>query len=106
MDNELDISILRQACSSGQIMWTTHTLERMQERNIEPSDVVHCISNGKIIEQYPQAYPYPACLILGTGKSLTDIHVVLGYGNDLVYIVTVYEPNLDEWEDGFSTRKE
>ena len=105
MNNELDINVLRQACSSGQIMWTTHTLERMQERNIEQSDVINCINTGKIIEQYPQAYPYPACLILGAGKNVSDIHVVLGFGNDLVFIVTVYEPDINEWDNDYSVRK-
>ena len=105
MNTELNINTLKQACTSGQIKWTTHTLERMQERNIEPSDVISCIINGKIIEQYPQAYPYPACLIHGTGKNVADIHVVLGFGDGLVYIVTVYEPDINEWENGYTVRK-
>ena len=105
MDNELDINILKQACSSGQIRWTTHTLERMQERNIEPSDVISCINSGEIIEQYLNAYPYPACLILGAGKNTADIHIVLGFGNGLVYIITVYEPDRNEWENGYTVRK-
>jgi hypothetical protein len=105
MTDGLDISKIRQVCDNGHIKWTTHTLERMQERNIEPSDVVRCIMNGIIIEQYPHAYPYPACLICGTRINVTNIHVVLGYGNELVWIITVYEPDENEWESGYTIRK-
>ena len=44
MDNGLNIEFIRQECSAGHIMWTTHILERMQERDIEPSDVLNCIN--------------------------------------------------------------
>ena len=106
MNNELDIKTLRQECAVGHIKWTAHILERMQERNIEPSDVINCINNGKIIEQYLEAYPYPACLILGTKVNNTYIHVVAGYGNGFIWIITAYKPDETEWINGFTTRKE
>ena len=105
MSNELVITELNKECTAGHIKWTAHTLERMQERNIEPTDVINCISKGKIIEQYPQAYPYPACLILGTKINNTYIHAVVGYGSDFVWIITAYEPDDNEWTNGFSIRK-
>jgi len=77
----------------------------MQERNIEPTDVTNCINNGKIIEHYPQAYPYPACLILGKKDNGTYIHVVAGYAYDFIWMITVYEPDENVWINGFSERK-
>ena len=106
MSDELSITELRQKCEAGQIKWTAHTLERMQERNIEPTDVIRSINNGKIIEQYPQAYPYPACLILGTNVNNSFIHVVIGFGSGFVWMITAYEPDENEWTNGFSERKE
>ena len=107
MDDTLDLDIekIRQTCADGRIKWTAHTLERMQERGIEPTDVINCVKNGKIIEQYPQAYPYPACLILGKKTDNTYIHVVLGYGMDFIWIVTAYEPDEDEWQSDLSERR-
>ncbi|MFG6337693.1 MAG: DUF4258 domain-containing protein [Lachnospiraceae bacterium] len=29
------------------------------------NDIIFCIHEGEIIEQYPDDYPYPSCLILG-----------------------------------------
>ena len=106
MNNELDINILRQLCAAGHIKWTSHIFERMQEHNIEPTDIINCVNTGKIIEQYPQAYPYPACLILGTSVNNVNIHVVVGYGSGFIWIVTVYEPDENKWINGFTTRKE
>ena len=105
MDDNLDIISLRKKCSDGQIKWSTHVLARMQERNIEPTDVINCINNGKIIEHYPQAYPYPACLILGTKDDETYVHVVAGDGSGSIWIVTVYEPDKNEWTNGYTERK-
>jgi len=101
----LDIQSIRQECNVGNIKWTTHVLERMQERDIEPTDVINCISNGIIIEQYPTSYPHPACLILGTDNKNRPIHIVVGYGTDVVCIVTVYEPDEEEWTDNFKQRR-
>ena len=103
---ELSTTKLCQECLEGHIKWTAHTLERMQERDIEPSDVVNCITNGKIIEQYPQAYPYPACLILGTKDDHTSLHAVVGYGSGFIWIITAYKPDANEWANGFTVRKE
>jgi len=105
VSNQLNIGILRQLCNSGQIKWTAHILERMQERDIHPSDVINCIQSGEIIEQYPNAFPYPACLILGTKTNNIYIHVVAGYGDGFVWIVTAYEPEENEWANGFKHRK-
>ena len=102
----LDLEALRNKCDAGHIKWTVHILEKMQERNIEPTDVINCIKTGRIIEQYPQAYPYPACLVLGqTTNNEKYIHVVAGYGMEFIWIVTVYEPDENEWENDFSVRK-
>jgi hypothetical protein len=32
--------------------------------------------------------------------------VVAGYGGGFVWIITAYEPDEDEWTNGFATRKE
>ena len=52
-----------------------------------------CIRDGEVIEDYPDDYPFPSCLILGHG-----IHVVCGIGEGKAWIVTAYRPTLDKWE--------
>lgn len=61
----LDILELRKLCIPKNIRITLHAAKRLEQRRIFLKDVIACIMNGEIIEQYPDDYPYPSCLILG-----------------------------------------
>ena len=63
--------------------------------------------DGEIIERYPDAEPYPACLVLGWLQSGDPLHVVCSRGerDPKLRIVTVYEPDDEGWEDNYTTRK-
>ena len=62
---ELDILELRKLCNPKNIHITLHAAKRLEQRGIFLKDILFCIMNGEIIEQYPDDYPYPSCLILG-----------------------------------------
>jgi hypothetical protein len=79
---------------------------RLQQRGINPSDIKNCIMKGEIIENYPEDYPYPSCLILGTSIERKIIHIVAGIGNECLWIITAYFPATDKWNKDFKTRKE
>ncbi|MGN0499458.1 MAG: DUF4258 domain-containing protein [Acutalibacteraceae bacterium] len=61
----MTIELWQKLCNNGNIKWTLHALKRIRERNIKSSDVISCISNGQIIEHYPNDRPLPSCLIYG-----------------------------------------
>ena len=84
----MDIEELRKLCSSGAIKWTAHVLARLQERGIEPSDISSCIAAGRIIEQYPEDYPYPSCLVLGATVAGKVLHTVVGMGGGYICLIT------------------
>lgn len=65
-----------------------------------------CIMNGEIIEQYPDDYPYPSCLILGMSIEDKYLHVVIGHHESDLFLITAYFPSVDKWEADFKTRKE
>lgn len=102
----IDIDNLRELCNNRAIKWTTHVIARLQERHIDPSDIKNCIATGHIIEQYPNDYPYPSCLVLGNAKSDKALHVVIGVGEGNLWLITAYYPNPAKWNDDFSIRKE
>jgi hypothetical protein len=103
---ELNLDDLRKICVLENIEITVHAAKRLEQRNISLKDVISCISNGEIIEQYPDDYPYPSCLILGLAINQEYLHVVIGSDMDTIWIVTAYYPNPDKWESDFKTRKE
>lgn len=103
---ELDINDLRKICLPENIEITMHAAKRLEQRGILVKDVLSCIHNGEIIEQYPDDYPYPSCLILGMTIAGKYIHVVVGSNMQTIWIVTAYYPDNSKWEDDYKTRKE
>lgn len=102
----MDIADVQKICNDGSIKWTTHVVARLQERGIEPSDIKNCISTGRIIEDYPDDYPFPSCLVLGATANGKALHVVVGVGDGYLWLITAYYPNPLKWNDDFSIRKE
>ena len=44
---------IKKLCDDAKIRWSTHCLERMQERDISRADVKNCLVNGEIIVRLP-----------------------------------------------------
>lgn len=101
----MDISDLQKLCGGGSIRWTGHVLKRLLQRGIAQADVIQAIQTGEIIEDYPNDYPYPSCLLLGTDAIGAPLHVCCGRGPGEIWMITAYHPNLDEWETDLKTRK-
>ena len=101
----MDIEIIRKMVADRKIKWSNHCLERMGERNISIADVKNCIDNGEIIEDYPDDFPFPSCLIFGYNIHEQVIHVVVGSDSVNVYIITAYVPNTIKFEEDLKTRR-
>ena len=104
--SELNIELLRRLCNEGAIIRSVHAMERLQERGITKSDVYSALTNGKIIEQYPDSFPYPACLVLGLDEKEIKIHVVCGCNGAVIKIITAYYPDEDKFDSSGENRKE
>lgn len=103
---ELKIEELRKICVPENIEITLHVAKRLEQRNISINDVIFCIHEGEIIEQNPDDYPYPSCLILGLSVKKKYIHVVVGSDLKTLWIITAYYPDLNKWKQDLRTRKE
>ena len=95
---ELTIDSLKERCSLENIEITLHAAKRLEQRGILLDDVISCIQSGKIIEQYPDDYPFPSCLILGLSIKNQYLHVVVGSNLETLWIVTAYYPDSEKWE--------
>lgn len=85
-----------------QFIWRKHALERMLERSITRNEVMECAYKGKIIESYPDDFPFPSFLVLYSDPA--PLHIVMAMNDEECYIITAYRPNLDEFENNFATR--
>jgi len=73
----------------------------MRQRQIRLDDIKYAISEGEIIEQYIDDYPFPSCLI-----NSEDMHIVCSIHEGHLYIITAYRPSPEQWETGGKIRKE
>ena len=78
----LDIENLRKlAKDDNKVFIAQHAMQRFRERGIKYSDVINCIIVGEIIEQYPNDYPTPSCLILGINMQIAWAFIIFSYTN-------------------------
>ena len=101
----MDLKIFQTLCAESKIIQTQHGLERMQERDISRADVKNGIASGEIIEEYPDDYPHPSCLIFGYTVNGRILHIVAGCDSINVYIITAYYPDSRKFEDDLKTRR-
>ena len=100
------IEDFRKINKSENIVISLHGQLRLNERNITVDDVMNAIDNGEIIEQYPDDFPFPSCLILGLCINDVYIHIVVSMNDDKIYLITAYVPNTDKWEADLKNRKQ
>lgn len=89
------------------IQFTDHASKRASERSIDIlTDILPVLKKGEIIEEYPEDYPYKSYLLLGYTNSNKPLHIVCAIVNNILWIITEYFPNSQQWETDFKTRKE
>jgi len=105
MMEPLEIGRIRSLCSDETITITNHAGDRLRERGIKYEDVKMAITNGTIVEDYPNDYPNPSVLILGYTEQKNPLHIVVGIGGSTLQIITAYYPSFNKWENDCKTRK-
>lgn len=70
-------------------------------------EVLFSVEHGEIIEDYPEAKPYPACLVYGRSALGYPVHSVWAYNEESRWavLVTVYRPDPDRWSEGRQRRR-
>ena len=77
-------------------------MERILERGISRQDVFNVLLTGEEIEEYINDTPFPSALLFGW-KGNEPIHVVVALDSigQQGYIVTVYRPDLEQFNPDF-----
>ena len=88
------------------MVFSGHAIQRMFERGIGRDEVLAVIAQAETIAEYADDKPYPSRLLLGSAGT-KPLHVVLAFseGDGVCIVVTVYEPDRDNWSEGFRERK-
>lgn len=99
------IEEIRRLCQLDAIRWSDHVAKRMIKRQISPDEVIYTLMHGNIIEDYPDDYPFPSCLVCALEQNGRPIHVVCSIGDNELYIITTYEPDTERWDATYQIRK-
>lgn len=102
----IDIERLREYFKDDCVFITEHAAERFRQRGIKIKDIQNALMNGEIIEQYPDDYPFPSCLILGIESNGNPLHICMSDEGETSRIITAYYPDLNKWSSDFRTRRE
>ena len=101
----IDIETLRKYYIDDAVFVTEHASQRFRQKGIKAKDVRHAVNNGEIIEQYPDDYPFPSCLIYGKDERGQVIHVCMSDEGSASRIITAYYPEPDKWDNNLKIRR-
>ncbi len=94
------IEQVRSELAAGGYDLTRHAFRRMAERNISDHDIREAGSQAEVVEEYPDDKYSPSCLLLGYTRATRPIHIQVSLRDTpFVKIVTLYEPDPNEWVD-------
>ena len=102
----MNIDDIKAKLIEGHFEFSRHALKRSVERNISELEIQEAGQIVEIIENYPSDKYSPSCLLLGFTKSRRPLHLQVCYSSDeMLKIITIYEPEIMEWID-FKIRRQ
>lgn len=91
---------IRRQLAAGEFEFTRHAFKRSVERNISESEIREIASSAEMIEDYPDDKYSPSCLLLGLTEEDRPLHIQVSFADtEKVRIITLYEPDTEEWVD-------
>lgn len=94
----MDMQAIQALIRSRVYSWRQHAIQWSIARAISEEEVVEALLSGEIIETYPDDKYGPSCLILGRTRTGRPLHVQCSLP-PTVWIITLYEPDSQEWTD-------
>ena len=91
---------IQRELAAGQFEFSRHAFRRVVERNISEREIREAGAKAELIEHYPEDTYSPSGLLLGFTEAGRPLHFQVSFAeSDLTKIITIYEPNPNEWID-------
>jgi hypothetical protein len=92
------LSVIQQQLAGGQFEFSRHAFLRAVERNISEDDIRQAGAQAEVIEDYPEDKYSPSALLLGFTARGQPLHFQVSFADaPLAKIITIYEPDPNEW---------
>jgi hypothetical protein len=99
------LDLIRSQLASGAFEFSRHAFRRAVERNIREDEIRQAGALAQMIEDYPHDKYAPSCLLLGFTERNRTLHLQVSRAETaLVKIITLYEPEPDEWDVSLTQR--
>lgn len=101
------LEFIRRCVRQGKVLWTYHVNMRLKGRFINRQAILESHEHYEIIEKYPKDKYLPSYLAYSEYQG-DIIHILFAVDlqGDNIRIVTAYRPSLEEWKEGFRTRRD
>jgi hypothetical protein len=94
------IEQIRDKIARNQYEFSEHAVSVSIVRHISVRELGEAVASGEIIEDYADDKYGPSCLIFGFTLAYRPLHIQSSYpSRPLVKIITLYEPDPDQWID-------
>ena len=91
---------IQQQLAAGEFEFSRHAFRRVVERNISEEEIRRAGRDAELIEDYPDDKYSPSALLLGFTAAGRALHFQVSFAESaLVKIITIYEPDPNEWID-------
>ncbi len=81
-----------------------HARRRALVRGINLEELAKCMIEFEVAEEYPDDPRGYSCLLL-VKVGAKVVHVVCAPKGDVLLVISLYEPDVEEWESDLKTRK-
>ena len=96
----MDIEQIRKDLAAGRFEFSRHAFHRAVERNIGADEIVQAGTMAEVIEEYPDDKYLPSCLLFGFTRKQRPLHMQVCYTDtNVVKIITLYEPDPQQWKE-------
>jgi hypothetical protein len=88
---------IKSRTAAGAFRVTQHAQQEMVEEEITLDEVVQAIRHAEILEHYPEHRCEACCLVNGFTDEGRPLHIVCTTGQQLLILITAYEPRAPKW---------
>ncbi len=99
-DEKSILSRIQEQARAGNYELTLHARHEMVTEatgRVRLEEMLQAIQSGAILENYPNFYKGPCCLLLGHTDEGRPLHIVCSTSLDMLVFITVYEPTPPDW---------
>jgi hypothetical protein len=89
--------LFKEAVHKQQIRISLHAAEAALTEHITRVEIEAALFSAQVLEDYPDWWLGPSCLVYGQTQTGRDLHIVVSYLELPVTIITVYEPRSPKW---------